>query len=164
MADQKHGKRFEKDVQACLDRLKETGMLAYVRLYDTRSAGGNYIPAQPGDFIVSAGGFGHLIEVKASLEHDSLKTGLSSLVPIEQAASHRLWQKSGSPSWFLFKSMASRKIELWDGEHVGEARAGLCKLGSPEAVSEDKYILKFIQALFLGDIDDHLQAIVENTH
>ena len=121
--DTKFGAEFERTTQDSLEYLSAKCKLTYVRLYDTKSARGAYLPQQPGDFIVCALGKGHLVECKASQEHQSLSSCLSSNVEVHQAAAHRLWARAGGPCWFLFHSVMTSEIELWPGLMVGEARA-----------------------------------------
>jgi len=119
----KLGKQFEKDLQGILNLLKTTHHLYYVRLYDTTSARGKFLPDQPGDFIVSARSRGHLIECKASDKHTSLRGCLSGMVSTQQAAAHQLWVRSGNPAWFLFLDHRNQQLEVWDGGLVGKHRA-----------------------------------------
>jgi hypothetical protein len=119
----KFGADFERTTQDCLQGLMAIHRLYYLRLYDTKSSRGMYLPEQPGDFIVSSPNGGHLLECKASEEHTSLSSCLSDNVGTHQAAAHRLWHRSGQLCWILFYSVRSSEIELWPGELVGEARA-----------------------------------------
>jgi hypothetical protein len=118
----KIGAQFEKDTQDVLDTLAGKTRLSYVRLYDTKSAQGKFLPEQPGDFIVAAEG-GHLLECKASEKHGSLRACLADNVSTQQAAAHRLWSRTGNPCWFLFNSLPTGQVELWEGQVVGECRA-----------------------------------------
>jgi hypothetical protein len=94
----------------------------YTRLYDTRSAGG-YLPQQQGDFIVAAATGGWLIECKASRKHNSLKSCLADNVEQHQAANLRLWHRF-QPAIVLFCAAGDgNRIEVWDGETIGHARA-----------------------------------------
>jgi hypothetical protein len=119
----KFGADFERLTQDSLEFLSAKCRLSYVRLYDTKSARGMFLPEQPGDFIVASPNGGHLVECKASEEHTSLSSCLAANVKEHQAAAHRLWARSGQPCWFLFHSVMSSELELWPGLVVGEARA-----------------------------------------
>jgi len=132
--DTKFGADFEKLTQDALNDLASRYKLTFVRLYDTKSARGKFLPSQPGDFIVAAGGKGHLVECKASREHESLSSCLSSNVEAHQAAAHRLWARAGNPCCFLFHSVMTSEIELWPGLMVGEARAFGTRLDRNEAL------------------------------
>ena len=117
------GAEVERDTHDLLEGLACRFKLTYVRLYDTKSARGAFLPEQPGDFIVQALGFGHLLECKASEEHNSLRSCLADNVSTQQAAAHRLWFRAGGPCWFLFNSLTTHSIEMWGGKVVGECRA-----------------------------------------
>jgi hypothetical protein len=119
----KIGTDFEKLTRETLEYLQGNGRLSYVRLFDTKSARGKFLPEQPGDFIVASPNGGHLVECKASQEHQSLRSCLSDNVKPHQAAAHRLWARAGQPCWFLFHSVMDSQLELWPGKIVGEARA-----------------------------------------
>ena len=138
----KIGKAFEGDVRSALEVLTNTCKLSYVRLYDTTSARGKYLPEQPGDFIISAKGRGHLLECKASEKYASLRSCLADNVKEHQAAAHRLWHRSGSPCWFLFQSVRTNELEMWPGLIVGEARAKGLRLHREDAlvVGVDKLV------------------------
>ena len=131
MAKKDIGTRFQDDTQDALKALRKTGLLRFIRLYDTKSARMKYLPPQAGDFIVSARSRGHLLECKASEVHASLAECVSSHVQPHQAAEARLWARSGNPSWFLFYSQPEQKLEVWEGLRIGEAYAGLAKPGEP---------------------------------
>ena len=148
------GTTFQDDTQSYLDTLQKTGRLRYVRLYDTKSARVKYLPPSPGDFIVAAVGGGHLLECKASEVHDSLAGCVKSAVRPHQAASHRLWAKTGNPCWFLFYSQPRQVVELWRGDLVGEAYAGLRKLDLPEIEVSIASLLELLQMVFIGPIKE----------
>lgn len=132
--DTKFGAEFEKLTQDTLEYLKAVSPLSYVRLYDTKSARGKFLPKQPGDFIVASPNGGHLLECKASKEHSSLRSCLASNVEEHQAAAHRLWARAGQPCWFLFQSVMTSELELWPGLIVGEARAKGTRLKKEDAL------------------------------
>ena len=139
----KLGDRFQKDVQDAMHDLMDNHRVCMpVRLYDTKSARGKYLPEQPADFIAASMTGGHLIEVKASEVHDSLRTCLD-MVETHQAAALRVWRMMGQPSWVLFYSQPQFTLELWDGEVAGRCRATGDKLpkegeeGGPLVVRRD---------------------------
>jgi hypothetical protein len=119
----KLGKDFENDIQAALDKLARIKPISYVRLYDSKSARGKFLPEQPADFIIASPTGGHLLEAKASREYTSLRSCLSDHVSTGQAAGHRLWAMTGQPCWFVFYSVTTEEVEWWRGEIVGAARA-----------------------------------------
>ena len=137
------GKKFERDFQDILEELSGRFKLSYVRLYDSHAARGSYLPPAPGDYIAVTLGKARLIELKASEKHQSLRSCLSDNVDLHQAAAHRLWNRAGGVSHFLFYSIRSNEIELWDGLVVGECRAFgnvLPKIGvegGPQVITAD---------------------------
>lgn len=154
MAKKDIGALFEEDVQIELERFKVKGKLSYIRLYDTKSARGKFLPAQPGDFIVAAGA-AHLLEVKASRKYRSLAEGqcLQDNVQAVQAAEHRLWARAGNPCWFLFYSLPAGLLELWKGDEVGLAYAKRRKLGSPEVRVDCNMLSELLQDTFIGPVE-----------
>lgn len=122
-----NGKSFENKVRDALTELRRTGTYHFIRLYDTTSASQqeqvNYLPEQPGDFVLTFPGAACLIEAKSSEVHSSLRSCVSSHVSTGQAANHRLWQRSGNPSVFLFYDMQSKQVECWDGMVVAVAKS-----------------------------------------
>ena len=137
------GDRFQKDVQDAMHDLMDNRRVCMpVRLYDPKSARGKYLPEQPADFIVSSKTGAHMIEVKASEVHDSLRSCLD-MVETHQAAALRVWKMVGQPSWVLFYSQPKFTLELWDGEVAGQSRATGKKLpkegkeGGPLVVRRD---------------------------
>lgn len=149
MAKDKLSKQFEEDVQSVLTQMKRRLWLSFVRLYDTKSARGNFLPEQPGDFIVAAHG-AHLLECKTSEIWDSLAEGkcLDDNVSSEQAAEHRIWAKAGNPCWFLFYSQPVGCIELWRGADVGEAYAKRQLLERPATVVKSSELYDLLLGLF----------------
>jgi hypothetical protein len=127
----KIGAAFEQDVRDVLEGFSLKFPLTYVRLYDTKSARGKFLPEQPGDYIVASPNGGHLLECKASEEHSSLRSCLAANVSTQQAAAHRLWERTGQPCWFLFNSVRSFELELWKGGVVGRCRAKGLMLPKP---------------------------------
>ena len=123
------GKEFERSVKGALDSLKQRGQLAYARLYDTQSAQG-YLPPQPADFVGIAKGLAFLLECKASEEHDTLATCIST-VDRAQAANLGLWARQGCNSIVLFYAAMVSKVEVWDGGQVSAARGSNKKLFEP---------------------------------
>lgn len=121
MPPHKLGAWFESHVQADLKTIKERYPIDWLRLYDTKSAG-SFLPAQPADFIVAGADDVYLLETKCSGKHKSLRGGLSSLVKQTQAVSHYTWSRSGHMSHFLFLSVQTGVLQLWDGEYVSQCR------------------------------------------
>lgn len=119
---QELGKEFEQDFQALLKSVQNSSPAIYHRFYDTHSAG-TFLPSQPGDFLMLYQGQGHLFELKSSDTHDSLSSGLSSLLDKDQAAHLRLWARAGAATHVIFWAQKTGVIEWWDGKVVAEHRA-----------------------------------------
>lgn len=119
----KIGDDFQNDVQAALQGLVAKKVCMPVRLYDTKAARGKFLPPQPGDFIVASQLGGHLLEVKASEVHSSLRQCLAAMLEPHQAAAARIWAMMGQPSWVLFYSQPEFRLELYQGKVAGECYA-----------------------------------------
>jgi len=119
---QEQGKDFEGRVQEGLQSFMSKKKTVTLRLYDTRSAG-NYLPAQPGDFVTVYEGRPALIEAKSSTACESLsndRKALTSLFDKEQIAKMRLWHRAGSSVSVIFKCHHRDLIEVWDGSYIAE--------------------------------------------
>lgn len=119
---QQKGKDFENKVQRALEDRQRTLPVVCLRLYDTRSAG-NYLPSQPGDFVLCNDGQSILIEVKSSEKHDSLadrRAPLTSLFDEEQVAKMRLWYRAGAKVLVIFQSQETGIMEIWPGNYIAE--------------------------------------------
>jgi len=115
------GKVSEKVVRDALLMMQEKKRAVFVRLYDTTSAG-NYLPGQPGDFIVHAGGRGCLLEVKSSFKYGSLlDTTMRSVFSEEQIKGARLWARSGAVTLCVFHHVGKNFVEIWEMKNVVEA-------------------------------------------
>lgn len=129
---QEVGKEFELDFQAVLKSLHQRCKANYYRFYDTHSAGA-FMPKQPADYFLGFQGAMHFLELKSSLEHQTLSSGLSDLMTKDQAASLRLWYRAGACVHVLFLSQADGAVEWWDGLLVAEARAAGKRIKAPGA-------------------------------
>ena len=115
------GKESEGIVRDALLMMQEKKRSVFVRLYDTTSAG-NFLPGQPGDFIVHAGGRGCLLEVKSSVKHASLlDTTVRSVFSLEQVKGARLWSRSGAATLCVFHHVGKNFVEIWSMKNVVEA-------------------------------------------
>ena len=115
-------KEFEDDVRLVLDGYIRRNPTAYLRLYDTRSAG-NFLPSQPGDFVAVLEGKATLIECKASEKHDTMvgnRTLLTKNFSDGQVAYMRVWHRAGANTIVLFLSANFDIIEVWSGNHLAE--------------------------------------------
>lgn len=106
-------------VRAALEALEERERLSWVRLYDSKSSGvasgGNFIPAQPCDFIACLNGRPSIIEVKSSYKHSSLSSEtLRSIYQEEQIAGARLWNRAKANTLSVFVALPTRTVEIWD--------------------------------------------------
>lgn len=117
---QELGKEFEENFRLWLKQAVCHHRVAFVRLYDTRSAG-SFLPDQPGDFLASINGRSHLFELKSSEKFPSLQAGgaMRQLITDAQAANARIWSRSGAQSHFIYWGQHSNIFEVWDGEYVG---------------------------------------------
>lgn len=122
------GNWFEGEVQDALKELQATKPCAWHRFTDSKAAR-SLVQAQPGDHMLVAGGLAILIEEKASMKYDNLRSGFSSLWPKKQAAKHRIWHRAGGPSWVIFcdydqsGAESDNCVEVWPGRPLADARA-----------------------------------------
>lgn len=122
------GSWLEGKVKDMLDTLHRKTPSFYLRLRDTKSASRgstlHFQASQPGDFIHNYPGISILIEAKSSDKHESLMNCLRTVITkknAHQPAAHRLWQRAGHPSIYLFGNTQTEQIEIWDGIHVAHA-------------------------------------------
>lgn len=123
ISSQARGKGFEETFRQVLKGMVNTHPLAFVRLYDTRSAGA-FLPEQPGDFLLTYDKVNFLVECKSSKRYSSLSQGrqpLTSLFSDGQIASMYVWQRAGSRPLILFLPAEGEEVEFWRGEDVYEA-------------------------------------------
>lgn len=121
-----HWKDVETAVEEHLSKLQETDRMTYHRFYDTASAG-NYLPEQPGDFLIVYKGVPILLECKFSSVHKSLRSCFSNAVSAGQIASSRIWSRAWAETFFLFYSSVTNTAEVWDGLECVSSR----KQGTP---------------------------------
>lgn len=148
-----YGKRFEREVHTALKELEQTRSLLVHRFYDTYSAG-DYLPAQPGDFLIIYKGIPILLELKGSCIHESLRACFSSAVTPNQIGSHILWNRAKASCWFLFNfngQHGENFYELWPSTACISAR----ETGKPL-----KLTLRYGKYTSVGDaIDSLLEAV-----
>ena len=128
-AARNNGKKSETIVQEALELLERQYPSTFVRLYDSTSAGlgsgGNYIPAQPGDFIYvldSTAIIIMLLEVKSSKVHLSLtETTLRNVFSDNQISGSRRWLRAGALSLCVFHSIPGGCMEIWDMQDINRA-------------------------------------------
>lgn len=109
-----NGKWLEKLVQEALHRWQCERRSFFYRFYDSHSAGG-YLPAQPGDFLwLLPGRPAYLLECKSTEKSAKLKT----LLDAGQCGKHRLWQRAGHQTAFIYADQATDKLAWYRGEDV----------------------------------------------
>ena len=116
------GKWFEDKIQAALKEIQSKRNAMCHRYPDTRAAR-NPLPAQPGDFLLTIDSKAILIEAKCSSVHSCLRSGFSDLWPKGEVAFHRLWHRSGHPSWVMFCDYTTERVDIWYGRDIATARA-----------------------------------------
>ncbi len=119
----KVGKDFEAAVQAALVSMQAViaNKTRALRLFDTHSAG-NFLPEQPGDFMVACPAGAVIVEAKSSTIHNSLKGCLSANMDFGQASQLQLWTMSGHPALVVFLDHQAQRVEFWEGGYVGTCR------------------------------------------
>jgi hypothetical protein len=114
------GKQAELIVRNALKFLETNRRATHIRLYDTTSAG-NLMPDQPGDYIVHMG-IGCLLEVKSSIEHDTLSDCvMRNTFTTSQMLGARMWLRSKAAALVIFHKKGSDFVELWETARVVEA-------------------------------------------
>ena len=133
------GKWFEGKFQDMLNEMRNEveDRTSYIRLYDSTSSRGKFLPAQPGDFIVAHNHTAYLVECKSSVKHKTLRSCLASHVKGDQVALMRMWVATGTPSCFIFYSDVDQCVEIWRGCDVCEAKVS----GKP--LRKDGYVKRF---------------------
>jgi hypothetical protein len=124
------GHWFEEKVKAALVEICAEGGGVWHRFKDTRAAA-QIVGNAPADFMLLHRGRPYLIECKASLKEGSFTSSLSHLAD-HQAASLVQWWKAGGYPWLLFYCDYDGSVEIWDGNLVGQARAGRKRLPADE--------------------------------
>lgn len=144
------GSKAQEHIRLALQELRETRPCAYVRLYDTKSAGGRMLPENPGDFIATISGTSILIEVKSSVKWETLAgVHLYSYVRKSQVTGARVWSRAGAASVFTFEHLPSGRIELWDGDDIVAAVRSRVKLDmKPTLVTHRKELAEVFWQLF----------------
>lgn len=112
------GKWGEQKVRQVLKALQEEREVFFNRLKDSRSALGFKGPGSPGDFWVVANGRAMIIETKSSANHQTLRSGLRSLVKRSQIAACHLMLRAKGLYVFLHFDLRSHEFELWHGRDV----------------------------------------------
>lgn len=114
-----NGTQAQDCVQQSLQYLEQYKRGSFIRLYDSTSSGaaigGNFIPSNPGDFILLLKSRGILIEVKSSIVHKHLQDcTLRNTFRECQILGSRLWTRADGISLGIFMALPSKVIEVWD--------------------------------------------------
>lgn len=113
------GSELQDDLANALKRYCETHGAYWHRFPDTKSARGNFLKSQPGDFMFLVGGTSALIECKSSAVKAKLVTlAWHGDVGKRQLGKHRLWLRSGNPSLYLYGDLISKTYEWHWGSNV----------------------------------------------
>lgn len=90
------------------------------RFPDTKSARGNFLQSQPGDFFLLVPVGSILIECKSTVSNASLLS-LAWHGPVgkRQIAKHKLWKRAGHPSLYLFGNLTDGKNKATFEWHLG---------------------------------------------
>lgn len=128
------GAAFQKDLQTAMVEVSKTMRLFHLRLYDTTSARARaYLPAQPGDYILTFPGGSALLEAKASLSYTSFADAPKEMLEAHQGASARKFKRAQGDPYVVFRSDLLGTVELWDGE-----LAALMAIGTVKASDDPK--------------------------
>ena len=152
---------FQEELQGCFKELARADPVIWHRFPDTKSAQGNFLSTQPGDFMFIAAGHPILIEAKASHKHKSLRSCLAGMVRDSQAGYHRMWLRAGATCFFVFYSSITDVVEFWASEDICAARAAGRPLPAEvtPAICEFKLLGNGIRSVALASIASHIQCI-----
>lgn len=108
------GTVLQDKMQEALKTFQENKASFFYRFADTRTAA-TWLPVQPGDFLWLLPGVPAIL-----IETKSTDTGatLKSLLDPAQCGKHRLWQRAGHLSAFVYADLASQRVEWHDGRKV----------------------------------------------
>lgn len=109
------GKWLEKMVEDCLKEYWESNPAYSMRFYDAKAARGRF-PPQPGDYQLLTEDAATLIECKSTV----CSTPLKALLDAGQVGFHRLWNRAGQPSLFVYADKLTGSWSLWGSAAVIE--------------------------------------------
>ena len=113
------GELLEGKVRLALKTLQSKTKAFGHRFPDTKTARSGILPPQPGDFMLLVPGKAVLIECKSTNANTSLLSmAHKGDVGKRQIAHHRLWNRSGNPSLYLWLDIKSGLIEIHLGSNV----------------------------------------------
>lgn len=169
--DIKHGKEFEKRVNAVFTDLYKTRNVRWERPVDTAAAG-NIIGTAEGDFrfIVRSetpgAPFVFLIECKASLDptRNNFRTNFRRFVKSNQNASLHAMRRAGGNGFVMFQNMLEKRIEIWSARGINEGYPNL-RMSLPTNAAyfmpDDDYTLACF-ANFVINQAQHMQGVLDN--
>lgn len=111
------GKSLESCFQAAAKAWCSANRGFFHRFTDTHAAG-NLVQPQPGDFLLCLYGAALLVECKSTSKGSPLKRLLTSETAKKQLGKHRLWQRSYSPSGYLWADVTTGEAHWYDGADV----------------------------------------------
>ena len=129
LPSEKLGAWFEDELKKLFKDLQGHMPCMWHRFTDSKAAG-NYVRAQPGDFLLASPTGVYLLEAKASGRYKTLVSGLSNLMKKEQAVPLRLWNRAKQRGFVFFINVPSGAVEIWDGYYVAVHRSRGHKLGT----------------------------------
>jgi hypothetical protein len=107
------GKLLEKKLSVALKQHCSQYSAWYYRFPDTRAAR-NLISEQPGDFMFLCGAGATLIECKSTDNGSAFKD----LLDKRQIGKHRLWNRAGQPSLFMYGDDLDESVVIYHGSEV----------------------------------------------
>lgn len=113
------GTKIQDKLQEALKDYSQNNKGFYYRFYDTKSARGATLPAQPGDFFLLIPGQCLLIECKSSEVSTSVTT-LAHKGPVgkRQIAKHKLWNRAGHTSLYCYLDLKTGIVEWHSGTNI----------------------------------------------
>lgn len=138
------GKWLEKHLQSALQEFQARRRSFFHRFPDSHAAG-SWLPAQPGDYLWLLPGLpAILIEAKSTDKGAPLR----SLLDPGQCGKHRLWQRAGHISCFIYAENVGGQLRWYEGQSVLEDPAKASPLWEG-AIAEVREMLLYAA--------DHLQ-------
>jgi len=114
------GKLLETAMQKALTDYCQTHPVLFHRFYDTHAAR-NWLPAQPGDFLLVVQGRAILIECKSTITGahlNKLARGNAA-----QIGKHKLWLRAGGLSRYVYLNIQTNELILVDGRNITDKKA-----------------------------------------
>lgn len=152
----KVGNKLEADFKSKIEKEGSKHWFHTMRLYDTTSARGSFLPAQPGDFLLSKNSKTILVETKSSYKTTSLRSCLSNNMSKAQAGNMGVWCACGNIALVVFASYNINtgtwdNFEVWDGEYVSKCRKAGKTLDKNRSMTPYKYF---------SDVTNHIVVML----